>query len=318
MMARNRMTLDGQAPATGTESRWRHRDGRMIDVMVFESPLVNASGAHVGWMGSIVDVSERKRLADSEARQSELLARHARLTMMGEMASSLAHDINQPLTVIANYTEGLIKHLARQAEPDAQMQEALEAIGRNADLAGRIVQRIRAPIDLRKAVRRACDINTIVSGAVDLQREFLAQRSVRLVLDPAPGLPPALVDRVGIGQVVTNLVRNAADALTAAGADRVVRVTTRLQAQGREGVSGESVRIEVSDNGPGLQGRTIETLCATFYSTKAEGLGMGLAICRSIVEDHGGMLGAGDAPSGGALFHLAIPIQNPTATEATP
>jgi two-component system sensor histidine kinase DctS len=318
MLARNRMTLDGQAPVTGTESRWRHRDGHMIDVVVFESPLVNALGAHVGWMGSIVDVSERKRLADSEARQSELLARHARLTMMGEMASSLAHDINQPLTVIANYTEGLMKHVSRQPEPDPQMQEALEAIGRNADLAGRIVQRIREPIDKRKAVRRDCDISAIVSGAVDLQREFLAQRSVRLVLDLAPGLPTALVDRVGIEQVVTNLVRNAADALITADTDRVVRVSTRPQAEGRAGGPGQSVRIEVSDSGPGLQGRTIETLCATFYSTKAEGLGMGLAICRSIVEDHGGLLGAGDAPGGGALFHLVIPIPTQTTIEAAP
>jgi two-component system, LuxR family, sensor histidine kinase DctS len=309
IMERNQMTLTGQAPRTGTETRWQHRDGRRLDVMVFESPLVDAGGAHVGWMGSIVDISERKRLAATERLQSEALARHARLTMMGEMASSLAHDINQPLTVIANYAEGLLTRVQRQRNPDPELREPLDAIGRHAELAGRIVQKIRERLGRNRSDRLPCDLNRVVAGAVDLQREAAARQSVRLDLVPSPALPLAAVDRVGIEQVVTNLVRNAIDALADTGSDRRVQVSTSLHTSGVGEGMRESVRIEVRDNGPGLQGRSIETLCAWSYSTKADGLGMGLAICRFIVEDHGGTLGASDAPEGGALFFLAIPVK---------
>jgi two-component system sensor histidine kinase DctS len=317
MMARNQMTLEGQAPRAGTEARWRHRDGHMMDVMVFESPLVNMLGVRVGWMGSIVDISERKRLADTERLQSEVLARHARLTMMGEMASSLAHDINQPLTVIANYTEGLMTRLSRQPEPDAQMREALDAIGRHAELAGRIVQKIREPLNRSRAMRQACDLNAVVTGVVELQRHLMTQRSVGVSMELATELPLVTIDRVGIEQVVTNLVRNAVDALAGAGVDRVVRISTSLQSSVNARGRHESVRIDVSDNGPGLQGRSIETLCTWSYSTKADGLGMGLAICRFIVEEHGGTLGASEAAGGGALFYLVIPVNRNTPSKET-
>jgi two-component system, LuxR family, sensor histidine kinase DctS len=318
IMERNQMTLTGQAPRTGTETRWQHRDGTRLEVMVFESPLVDAGGAHVGWMGSIVDISERKRLLETERLQSEALARHARLTMMGEMASSLAHDINQPLTVIANYAEGLMTRVSRQPHSDPELREPLDAIGRNAQLAGRIVQKIRDRLGRHRVGRLPCDLNAVVAGAVDLQRDAAARQGVRLVLEPAPALPLAAVDRVGIEQIVTNLVRNAIDALADSGSDRQVQVSTSLDASGAGDGMRESVRIEVRDKGPGLQGRNIETLCAWSYSTKADGLGMGLAICRHIVEDHGGTLGASDVPEGGALFYLVIPVRKPNPEEGNP
>jgi two-component system sensor histidine kinase DctS len=318
IMERNQMTLIGQAPRTGSETRWQHRDGRRLDVMVFESPLVDASGAHVGWMGSIVDISERKRLAETERLQSEALARHARLTMMGEMASSLAHDINQPLTVIANYAEGLMTRVSRQGNADPELREPLDAIGKHAELAGRIVQKIRERLGRHRVGRLPCDLNSVVTGAVDLQREAAARQKVRLELDIAPGLPQVEADRVGIEQVVTNLVRNAVDALEDTGPDRLVQVSTRLHTSSADTGMRESVRIEVRDNGPGLQGRSIETLCAWSYSTKADGLGMGLAICRHIVEDHGGTLGAVDAPGGGALLYLVIPVKTSSPKEGNP
>ena len=309
MLARNQLTLGGQAPRSGTESRWQHRDGHRIDVMVFESPLVNAQGQHIGWMGSIVDVSERKRLADTERRQSEVLARHARLTMLGEMASSLAHDINQPLTVIANYAEGLIRRMQRQTAPDPSTLQALEAIGKNAELAGRIVVKVREPLARHQTVRGLQDINAVVTRAVDLQRQRIAGNAVQLVLDLAPGLPELALDRVGIEQVVTNLVRNAVDALAETPAHRRLHVATRLLPAGGPGEAPESVCIQVSDNGPGLQGRSIETLSVWSYSTKADGLGMGLAICRFIVEEHGGTLYADEAPGGGALLGVRLPVR---------
>lgn len=315
MLARNQLTLGGQAPRSGTESRWQHRDGHRIDVMVFESPLVNAQGQHIGWMGSIVDVTERKRLAETERKQSEVLARHARLTMLGEMVSSLAHDINQPLTVIANYAEGLLRRVQRQTAPDTSTQQALEAIGKNAALAGRIVVNVRERLGRHQVVRAFQDINAVVTVAVDLQRQRIAGQEVQLLLALAPDLPELALDRVGIEQVVTNLVRNAVDALSDVPAHRRIHVETRLVPAGGPDETPESVCIEVRDNGPGLQGRSIEALSVWSYSTKADGLGMGLAICRYIVEEHGGTLCAGEAPGGGALFGVRLPVSVDTFQE---
>ena len=172
------------------------------------------------------------------------------------------------------------------------------------------MHRIRTRLSRRDPVPEACDLNAVVQDALDLLARRLAQTSIRLDAQLAPDLPLLQADRVGIEQVITNLVRNAADSLGAAAPERNIRVATELR-------SG-AVRVEVSDNGPGLQGRTIEALCASFYSTKPEGMGMGLAICRSIIEAHQGSLGASEAAGGGASFFFSLPITEtlPTRTPA--
>jgi len=309
-MQRHRRNMAGQAPRGGYEALWRHRAGHPLEVILFEAPLVDASGRHIGWMGSILDVTERKRLEEGQRRQTELMAHHARLTMLGEVASTLAHELNQPLSAISSYNAGVLNSLTRPgpARPpaDPTVLRALQRLGEQAAHAGRIVQRIRQFLTRREPQLERCAINAVVSGALALLQRDLDRQRLTLTLALQEDLPPVSADAVLIEQVVINLVRNACDALSEVavqpGRSRAIEVRTGLAAARR------AVRVEVRDNGPGLMGRPIESLCAPFYSTKADGMGMGLAICRSILESHQGSLEAADAPQGGACFWMELPL----------
>lgn len=302
IMQRHRRNMAGQAPREGYEAEWRHRDGHTFPVMIFEAPLVDARGRQVGWMGSILDLTERKRMEERELRQTELMAHHARLTMLGEVASTLAHELNQPLTAIASYGAGVLNSLQRTPAPDPVVLRALQRLGEQAAHAGSIVQRIRDFLTRREPRLESCDTNAVVRGAVALLRRDLDRRRVQVELRLDPRLEPIVADEVLLEQVVVNLVRNASDALADREGERRIEVSTSRSADRR------FARVDVCDNGPGLQGRTIEALCAAFYSTKAEGMGMGLAICRSILEAHHGVFDASEAHGGGACFSFTVPV----------
>lgn len=306
-------------PATqrvGHETRWRHREGRMVDVVVFESPLVDGAGQQVGWMGSIVDVTERKRLAELERKQREVLANHARLSTLGEVASTLAHELNQPLTSIVSYSAGIAKALEKQPGTQPDLLAAAQALSRHASTAGGIVHRIRARLARRELVLEPSAINPIVSDAVALLRLDLSRGGITVALDLDDTLPRVRMDRIGIEQVITNLLRNACDAMVQTLPPRNVNVRTSLSHQAPLGSAESWVTVAVTDTGPGLGGRDIETLTEAFFSTKKEGTGLGLAICRSILESHGGVLHAQDAAGGGACFSFSLPPDK-TINEAT-
>ena len=303
---RSHRNLAGHAPRDGYEATWRHRDGHLLDVMVFESPLVDADGRQIGWMGSMVDITERKKLEERERRQTETMAHNTRLTMLGEVASTLAHELNQPLMAIASYTTGITNSLQRAGQPDPVVMRALERLGRQAAHAGRIVQRIREFLTRREPRHESCDLNRVIRDAVALLQRELQQRGVQLSLALDPTLPPIVADQVLIEQVVINLVRNAADALATHPLERRIQVASSHVAA--HDLSARFVRIDVVDSGPGIGGHGIETLCAPFYSTKHDGMGMGLAICRSIIEAHNGVIDAGAAPDGGARFSFSLPV----------
>ncbi len=322
-MQRHRRNMAGDAPREGYEARWLHRDGHSLDVMVFETPLVDARAKQIGWMGSILDITERKLMEARERKQADALAHHARLTMLGEVASTLAHELNQPLTAIASYNAGVINSLRRDGFEDVEVHSALQRLGEQAAQAGRIVQRIREFLTRREPEREACEIHQVVENAIALFRRELNRHDVGITLqNPNPAVC-VTADAVLIEQVIINLLRNATDSLA----------TRKLQAGkevgAREGgrrievkinAAGERfVRIDVTDNGPGLGGRTMRELCTAFYSTKADGMGMGLAICRSIVEAHEGAFDAEEAPAtfstSGALFSLSLPLVQPLALD---
>ena len=329
-MQRHERNMAGHAPREGYEARWQHRDGRAVDVMIFEAPLVDARGQQVGWMGSIVDITQAKRLAERERHGLETMTHHARLTMLGEVAATLAHELNQPLSAIASYTAGALNSLQRAdlAVPtEPLVLRALQRLGEQAAHAGRIVQRIREFLTRREPRLEASAANAIVNGAVTLLKRELERRRVQLTLRLAAGLPDVIADAVLIEQVVINLLRNASDALientTAHPAAHLTAHTTahtteppteplrRIELRTALSPDQRFVRIEVTDNGPGLLGRSVATLCAPFYSTRVDGMGMGLAICRSIVEAHHGVLDACDAVdghAGGACFSLTLPV----------
>jgi len=259
----------------------------------------------------VLDITSAKRLEDRERRHTETMAHHARLTMLGEIASTLAHELNQPLTAISSYNAGVLNSLQRadatRASPaapiDPNVMRALQRLGEQAAHAGRIVQRIRQFLTRREPQLEACSLNHIVDGAAALLKREFERRDVQLTLALDATLPTVVADAVLIEQVVINLLRNASDALAERGhADR------RIEARTLRTPDQRFVRIDVRDNGPGLQGRRIEALCAPFYSTKSDGMGMGLAICRSILEAHQGVIDAAEAPGGGAWFSMTLPV----------
>ena len=309
LTARNQKNLAGHAPREGFEARWRHADGRTLEVKVFESPLVDAAGQQIGWMGSIIDITNAKRLEEGERRQIEIMSNNARLTMLGEVASTLAHELNQPLTAIASYNAGITNSLAKLGVNDAVVLTALQRLGQQAAHAGRIVQRIREFLTRREPQHELCDLGLVITEAVALLNRELTRAQVQIELRLADDLPTLLADAVLVEQVVINLVRNAVDALQAIETGRRIEIRSSLSVKS-EHASGEQefVRVDVSDNGPGLGGRSLETLCAPFYSTKREGMGMGLAICRSIIEAHQGVLDAGSSASAGARFSFSLPL----------
>lgn len=304
MMARNLDTLAGGAPRNGYETRWRHRDGRAVDVTIYESRLVNAQGRHVGWMGSIVDIGERKRLEEQDRRHTEVLAQHARLNDLGLLASELAHELNQPLTAIVGFSAGLAKAMEKNPGLDADMRQGLEAIQRNARKAGDIVHWIRGQTSRSAQERMPTDLNALIRTVVKSRMGYVLSSDIYLSLRLQDDLPLVHLDSVGMEQVVTNLVRNAAQAVSglAPGQPRRLSVSSQRDADGW-------LTVTVADTGPGLKGKTLDELCTTFYTTKGDGLGLGLGICRAIVEAHRGQLSARDLNGGGAEFSFKLPLE---------
>jgi two-component system sensor histidine kinase DctS len=309
-MTRHLRNMAGKAPSNGYESRWQHRSGQAVEVMIFEAPLVDAKARQIGWMASVVNITERKQLEERERKQMETMAHHARLTMLGEVASTLAHELNQPLTVIASYNAGVLNALTRQEGADPQLIKALQRMGEQAGHAGRIVKRIREFLTRREPQLEPCSMQAVIGSGVALLKRDIARQHVQLDLAFEPGLPDVVADPVLLEQVVINLVRNACDALASQPGERRVTVSVS-QAASPDDAEQRFVRVTVSDNGPGLAGRTVEAMCAPFYSTKADGMGMGLAICRSILELHYGVLDAHESPGGGASLSFSLPMVKP-------
>jgi two-component system, LuxR family, sensor histidine kinase DctS len=311
-MSRHLRNMAGGAPRDGYEARWVRKDGRPIDVMLFEAPLVDAGGRHIGWMGSILDITERKRLEERERHQTDSMAHQARLTMLGEVASALAHQLNQPLTSITGYAAGVKRLLERAGAPDPRILDAMTRLGDQAAEAGRIVKRIREFLTRRSPQRETMDLGEAAHRALALLTRELRRLQLHVEWAVAPQLPKVDADPVLIEQVVLNLVRNACDEMAAVPASqRRLRVSvSRAGSSAAPGASDAEgfLRLDVDDAGPGLRGRSVEQLVTPFYSTKPDGMGMGLAICRSIIEAHHGAFDATASTFGGARFSFTLPV----------
>jgi two-component system sensor histidine kinase DctS len=305
VMLRNKRNLEGRAPRDGYEALWCHQDGRLLNVMVFESPLIDANGQQTGWMGSIIDITARKQLEERERHQAEAMAHQARLTTLGEVASALAHQLNQPLTVIMGYNAGLQRMLTDAGYDNQAVLHALSQQGEQAAEAGRIVRRIREFLTRRAPQREACDLAAVARRAAELLSRDLRRAQVTVQWALAAGLPLVFADPILMEQVLINLIRNAVDAMVGVAHQEGTVGSIRIAAQ----CSGERfVRMDVEDSGPGLHGHTVDALSAPFYSTKSDGMGMGLAICRSVIEVHHGGMDAGSSSLGGARFSFTLPV----------
>ncbi len=258
------------------------------------------SGDRRLFVGFTHDLTRRQQtVKQMQQLQSEL--RHvSRLTEMGQMASALAHEINQPLTAVTNYIEAARRVLA-QTDAAAGMRAAsiLENASAQVVRATQIIHRLREFVRKGESDRRPAPIGRLVEGASALALIGARDRGAKVDLRIASELPEIAVDRIQIEQVVVNLVRNAIEAMEG-GARQELTVTAAL------GVDG-GVEISVADTGPGIAPEVAERLFQPFVTTKQNGIGIGLSICHSIVEAHGGALGAEPNPAGGTIFRFTLP-----------
>lgn len=300
--------LAGNIEPQGFETVFQHTDGRRIPVLIYESALVDDSGKQTGWMGSILDISDRKRVEDLNRQQQEKLQASARLATMGEIASTLAHELNQPLAAISSYTTGALNMLARPPAEhgtiDLEMlTHALDKSNAQAQRAGQIIRSVHTFVKKREPMRELVAIDALIDNVMPLV-ELQAQRFfVEIRRHSAPNLPTVLADQVLLEQVLLNLTRNAIESMqNELPSRRVLRLETTLE-QGKQ----PYIAVAIIDQGHGIPPEVEQRLFSPFFSTKAEGMGMGLSICRTAIEFHGGSLTHAANPDGGTIFRFSLP-----------
>lgn len=429
-----RMTLDGHAPASGFELRIQRRNGELFDARFYLSPLIDASGQQTGWMASITDITEpkrvraaleatherfeavldgldaavfvadarsdeilfanrafkringfdavgrtvrgvavpqpergdyrvdprgltpadlprelfdgelqhpvsgrwyhvreqamrwvdgrvvrmgiatdsteRKQTAEVARQQEERLQRTSRLITMGEMASMLAHELNQPLSAIANYCAGCVTRMQGGKWKPEDVLAVMQKASFQAERAGKIIRRVREFVKKSEPRRSAVKLVDILDDALGFADIDARRTGIRLVADIEPGLPPVFADRIMIEQVVLNLIRNGLDAMAdTLPEQRLLVVRARRCGEDMAGAAG-AIEVAVIDRGHGISEEGRQRLFTPFYTTKAEGMGMGLNICRSIIEFHDGRLIVDDNPEGGTIFSFTLPAES--------
>jgi C4-dicarboxylate-specific signal transduction histidine kinase len=249
-------------------------------------------------------VTERKRAEDEHERLRQLesdLAQMNRLGMMGELAASLAHEITQPIAAGRNNARAALNFLDQQPPDLGEVREALGCVVGDADRAGQIVDRIRDHIKKAPPRKHRFDLNEAINEVIVLARSAIAKNGVSVQTRLTEGLTPVEGDRVQLQQVILNLVLNAAEAMSAV--DEGARDLLISTERGRK----NGVVVTVRDSGPGIDPEHIERVFDAFYTTKPNGVGMGLSICRSIVDAHGGRLWADANEPSGAAFQFTLP-----------
>jgi two-component system sensor kinase FixL len=260
-----------------------------------------AVSGHRFFTGFVRDLTEeqaaKRRIQDL---QVELL--HAsRLSVMGQMASTIAHELNQPLTAVVNYLEAARHVIETGAQPNERIAGLIKRAVAQAARAGEVIRQLRQFVSKGETDRRAESLNNLVEEALALALVGARQSGVRVSLELDRNLPPVLVDGVQIQQVVLNLVRNAVEAMEAV-ERRELAITTRALPDER------TLEIGIVDSGPGIAPEIADRLFEPFVTTKTTGMGLGLSICREIVEAHRGRLSVAPAASGGAAFRLTLPL----------
>ena len=260
------------------------------------------------------DITQRREAEEQAARQAERAQSVSRLVTMGEMASSLAHELNQPLTAISNYCNGMLTRIDNGQLSEDMLRTALQKTAHQAQRAGQIIHHIRAFVKKSEPQRVLADVSKMVQEAIEFAGIELRRHNVRLTHHVAARLPPVLADAILIEQALINLLKNAAEAIQQAQRPPAAR-TVELRVLPRRNEAGEVIEFTVQDSGKGLPPEMRERLFEAFYSTKQEGMGIGLNLCRSIVEAHQGRLQADNIYNGseivGCRFSFWLPVAKP-------
>lgn len=310
---RQEVRLAGQhrPPREGFESVFMRKDGSRFPVLIIEAPLINAHGEQTGWMSAFLDISEQRRVEELSRASQERLQATARLATVGEMASLLSHELNQPLAAISSYATGSLNMLdapdARGLEP-ADLQLALRRIAEQAERAGRVIKSVHDFVRRRDKDREPIPPQDLVEAVMPLVGLQARKLGVQVETRVPGGLPSVLCDRTMVEQVLLNLARNAMQAMDQA---RVPRPSLVIQVRraGDDARAQGWLEFSVADQGPGIPQEVSEQLFTPFFTTKAEGMGLGLSLCRTVVEQHGGFLAFEPNRPQGTIFRFTLPTK---------
>ncbi len=291
----------------GHETVFMRKNGERFPVVIYEAPLVDGQGRHTGWMSAVLDISAQRRIEDIARQQQDRLQATARLATVGEMASLLSHELNQPLAAIASYASGSLNMLdAPEQETLGLLHEAFGRIAEQAERAGRIIKSVHHFVRRREQQRETIAADVLIDAVLPLVRLQARKSGTRIVLDmpPVPARVPRVVcDRTMLEQVLLNLTRNGIQAMeadTPLGA-RVLQIRVRQ-------THAAWVTFTVADAGPGIAPEVAAQLFTPFFTTRSEGMGLGLSLCRTVIEQHGGALDFGRGPhERGTEFRFTLP-----------
>ncbi|HHH44093.1 MAG TPA: PAS domain S-box protein [Gammaproteobacteria bacterium] len=252
--------------------------------------------------GVLTDISESKRLEEERRKFHQELTHARRLSNLGEMAAGLAHELNQPLAAVNLYIQGCLQRLDAPPENPEQLRNAMQAAGQQAKRAGEIIKQIRNFVRKRPFSRLDTDINELIRDSLNLLDSEPGRQDIHFKPEFGERLPPVAVDRLQIQQVLINLISNAADAMEGVQQDRLITLRTRFSAG--------NVVVEIEDRGRGIPEEIADQLFEPFVTGRKDGLGLGLAISRSIIEEHGGTLWYSSLSNGGSCFSFTLPAEN--------
>jgi two-component system sensor histidine kinase DctS len=280
-------------------------------VLIFEAPLINASGSQTGWMSAVLDISAQRASEELSRATLDRLQATARLATVGEMASLLSHELNQPLAAIASYASGSQNLLQADASMTAtmgqQLGQALEHIADQARRAGLVIKSVHNFVRRRDHAREAVAAHSLVDSILPLVTLQARKTGVRLHVDCPSDLPAVWCDRTMVEQVLLNLARNGMQAMQpgpAQASDRVLNL--RVQRSGKD-----RVEFSVADVGEGIADEVASQLFTPFFTTKEEGMGLGLSLCRTVVEQHGSTLSFKPQLPRGTVFVFTLPAAAP-------
>jgi two-component system, LuxR family, sensor kinase FixL len=279
------------------------KDGSLVslDMTIAEFPL---DGVQY-FSGIVRDVSARKHQEQQEREHLEKLAHVTRLGLMGEMASGIAHEVNQPLSSVVNYTQACIRFLEDENLDIEKIREVMHKANQQALKAGQIIHNMREFVKTRKIRRSTVDINDLIYDAISLFESEFKQHLIAMRFELTKSLPIVFIDQVQIEQVILNLIRNSVDALK-----ELPQFTQRQLSIESSLNSAKYIEVRVKDNGPGLTQIQREKILTPFFTTKVSGMGMGLSISRSLVEAHNGTLHFNSKEDKGTTFYFTLPTEN--------
>ena len=301
----DRASRDGKDFAHGY--RLLMPDGSVKHVHATAHAISDASG-EIEFVGAVTDVTSRKR-AEAELHEAQAnLAHVTRVTALGEFAASIAHEVNQPLAAVVTNAAACLRWLDREPANLKEVRSTVQAIVADGNRAGEVIQRVRALVDKTADQKAPLHINDVVNEVISLVQHELFSNRVALRLELAPALSPVLADRIQLQQVILNLVINGIEAMQPV-KDRPRELVIRT----RQDETGQ-VLVTVSDDGVGVAAENADRLFDAFFTTKSGGMGMGLSICRSIVNAHGGRLSASGNAGPGATFQFTLPLDREDST----